>query len=121
MKAKVGISWQFNMIEQTNRFEIYLYYEFMLSLIRGLALILLSTFVMVAPTSSSYAKDKCGNAFYGFDKKSKVSKECSKINLKNIKWPIGSTAVCKDNTFSFSNNKKSMCKKAGGILVIRKA
>ncbi len=68
---------------------------------------------------SSFAKEpKCDKNFYGFDKSSS-SKKCAELNLSNIKWPIGSTAVCKDGSFSFSKNKKSMCLKGQGVAKLR--
>jgi hypothetical protein len=71
--------------------------------------------VFSGSTFSQAAETKCEKNFYGFDKTSAVSKKCAQDNLKNIKWPIGSTGLCKDGSFSFSKNKKSMCLKGKGV------
>ena len=76
--------------------------------------------VLSGSTFSQAAKTKCKTNFYGFDKTSAVSKKCAKANLKNIKWPISSTALCKDGSFSFSKNKKSMCLKGQGVAKYRR-
>lgn len=68
---------------------------------------------------SQATEPKCKKNFYGFDKASAVSKKCAKADLKNIKWPIDSTALCKDGSFSFSKNKKSMCLKGQGVAKYR--
>ena len=74
--------------------------------------------VLFSPATNA-EEPKCDKNFYGFDKASESSKKCAAANLKNIKWPIGSTALCKDGSFSFSKNKKSMCLKGKGVAKYR--
>lgn len=84
-----------------------------------LTLSLTVVLVFSGSTFSQAAETKCKKNFYGFDKTSAVSEKCAQTDLKNIKWPIGSTALCKDGSFSFSKNKKSMCLKDQGVAKYR--